>query len=56
MLRIIACIFVIIIHIMRSDIINDEVNNWHLFLHAVVGDAVSVFLQLPGALFIAVIQ
>lgn len=48
MLRIIACVFVIIIHIMRPDIINDEVNNWHLFLHTVVGDAVSVFFAITG--------
>ena len=48
LLRVVACIFVICIHVMRPDVIDGEVNDGHLFLHAIVGDAVSIFFTITG--------
>ena len=51
MLRIIACLFVIIIHVMTGDLINSSIDWQALTIHCIVADAVAIFFSITGFLW-----
>lgn len=51
MLRIIACLFVIIIHVMSGDLIDSSIDWQALTIHCIVADGVAIFFSITGFLW-----